>query len=243
MKTLQTTLLVVFILLGLTTTQAQWGNQKVKGNGNVTTITRSTSDYDSLRLSGWMDFEIVEGTEGKITIEGESNLLDYIITEVEYNGLVIKIENGVNLSPSRNKTIKITIPIQSINEVALAGSGDVKSNTTITTDNFESKVSGSGNINLDVDANKVDVTVTGSGDITLTGNTKNLEVTVTGSGDFDGERLNADYTEAKVTGSGDIVVIANKEIEARVTGSGDIKYKGNPEKVNKKVTGSGDISN
>lgn len=243
MKSLKITLIFAIVLVSFNTACAQWGNEKVRGNGDVTSITRSTSGYDALRLSGWMDFEIVEGTEGEIILEGESNLLDYIITEVEYKGLVIKIENGIHLSPSRNKTIKIIIPVQSINEVALAGSGEVKSNTTITTGNFESKVSGSGNINLDVDANKVDVTVTGSGDIILTGNTQNLEVSVTGSGAFNVETLYANYTEAKVTGSGDILVVANKDFIGSVTGSGDIKYKGNPEKVDKKVTGSGNISN
>lgn len=243
MKSLKITLLLAIALVSFNTACAQWGNEKIRGNGDVTTITRTTSDYDEIKLAGWMDFKLVKGAEGKITLEGESNLLEYIITEAEGNSLIVRIKNNVNLKPSSNKTIKVTIPFEDFNKLTLSGSGDVTSNATIHSNNFETRLSGSGDITLDIDAEDTEVVVTGSGDITLTGNTEELEVSVTGSGDFDGGKLNANYTEAKVTGSGDIVVIANKEIKARVTGSGDIKYKGNPEKVEKKVTGSGDISN
>ncbi|MGB6269562.1 MAG: head GIN domain-containing protein [Olleya sp.] len=243
MNTLKNNLFLCFAALSFTACNAQWGNGKtIKGNGNVTTITRTTADYDALRLAGWMDFELVKGTEGTITIEGEENLLEYIITQTENGSLVIKTENNINLKPSGNKTIKITIPFEDIGKVSLAGSGDVTSKATIVSDNFEAKVSGSGDVTLDVNATNVEGSVTGSGDLTLTGNTTNLEASVTGSGDFHGERLEADNTEAKVTGSGDIVVYAKKNLKARVTGSGDIEYKGNPEKVDTKVTGSGDIS-
>ncbi|QCE42662.1 head GIN domain-containing protein [Psychroserpens sp. NJDZ02] len=244
MTTLKQTLVLGLTLLIFTSCNAQWGNgKKIKGNGNVTTITRSTSDYDAIRLAGWMDFKLVKGTEGNITIEGEENLLNYIITEVESNSLLIKIKNNINLKPSGSKTITITIPFDDIDKVSLAGSGDVSSNATINSNNFETKVSGSGDMTLDIKSINVDATVTGSGDLTLTGHTKNLEASVTGSGDFHAGRLQADNAQTKVTGSGGIVVYAKDNLKAKVTGSGDIEYKGNPEKVDKKVTGSGDISN
>ena len=244
MKTLKNTLFLCATVLTFTACNAQWGNGKtIRGNGNVTTITRTTSDYDALRLAGWMDFELVKGTEGTITIEGESNLLDYIITEVKGDALIIKIEDNTNLKTSRNNTIKITIPYKDIEKVALAGSGDVTSNTTIKSTNFAAKVSGSGDVTLDIEAKNTEASVTGSGDLTLTGNTDNLKAGVTGSGDVHCGKLDADNTEAKVTGSGDVEVVAKKKLKARVTGSGDIEYKGNPEKVDTKVTGSGDISN
>lgn len=236
------TLILSLLVITITSCNAQWG-KTIKGNGNITTITRTTSDYNAIKLAGWMDFILVKGTEGTITIEGEENLLDYIITESKNGDLVIKTENNINLKPSGNKTIKITIPFEDIDKVSLSGSGDVISKALIKSNNFEAKVSGSGDVTLDVDSDNVEASVTGSGDLTLTGNTTNLQVNVTGSGDFHGERLQADNTEAKVTGSGDIVVYAKKNLKARVTGSGDIEYKGNPEKVDTKVTGSGDISN
>lgn len=185
MKTLKQTLVLTLALIAFTSCNAQWGKGKtIKGNGNITTITRTTSDYDAIRLAGWMEFELVEGEEGTITIEGEENLLDYILTEVEGHGLIVKTENNINLKPSGNKTIKITIPFKDIDKVSLSGSGDVTSNATIVSKNFEAKVSGSGDVTLNVNSTNVDASVTGSGDIEYKGSPSKVDKKVTGSGDI-----------------------------------------------------------
>lgn len=244
MNTLKQTLLLAITLSSFTFAQAQlWGNKKIKGNGNVTTITRSTSDYDEIKCAGWMDFILVKGNEGDITLEGESNLLEYIITEVEGNTLKIKTENNINLKPSFNKTITITIPFQDIDYVSLSGSGDVSSKNIIVANNFTTRVSGSGDIILDVDADEIEGSVTGSGDLTLNGKTNKLKASVTGSGDFHGYNLDAKDVEARVTGSGDVEIVCNGHLDAKVTGSGDIEYKGSPKSEDTKVTGSGSIGN
>jgi len=221
---------------------AQWG-KKVKGNGNVTTIERSVGEYDAIGLSGSFDLDLVSGKEGEITLEGESNLLEHIKTEVKNGKLSIKVEKGYNLKPSSwNDGIRITVPVESVNAVALSGSGDIVGKTTIKTDNFKTAMSGSGDITLDVEANSIDAAMSGSGDITLNGSARNFEATVSGSGDIKAYGLEADNVDATVSGSADIKVTANKMLKARVSGSGDISYRGNPDKVDTKSSGSGDIS-
>jgi hypothetical protein len=230
------------VLLFTASCTAQWG-KKVKGNGNVTTIERSVGEYDAIGLSGWFDVDLVAGKEGEITLEGESNLLEHIKTEVKNGKLSIKIEKGYNLKPSSwDDGIRITVPVKSIHSVALSGSGDIVGKTTIKTDNFETAMSGSGDITLDVDANSIDASMSGSGDITLNGSTTDFDAAISGSGDIKAYRLEADNVNATVSGSADIKVTANKMLKARVSGSGDISYRGNPEKVDTKASGSGDIS-
>lgn len=219
-----------------------WGNKRVSGNGDVTTITRSTNDYDAVACAGFMDFILVKGNEGNIKIEGEENLLEYIVTEVKDNKLIVKVENGVNLKTSWNKGIVITIPFEDINYVSLAGSGDVWNKDLIKENDFKVSLSGSGDLNLKVETKNLDSSITGSGDITIVGSTDNLKTGVTGSGDFHGFDLDSNNTEAYVTGSGDVSVVSNNMLKAKVTGSGDIEYKGNPEKEDTKVVGSGSIS-
>ena len=108
MKKLTTLAVVLAITVSCS---AQWG-KKVKGNGNTVTIDRSTGDYDAIAVSGWFDVDLVDGKEGKLTIEGESNLLEYIVTEVKNGKLVLKIEKGINLKPSNwNGGIRITVPV------------------------------------------------------------------------------------------------------------------------------------
>ncbi len=226
----------------VTVTSAQWG-KRVKGNGDVVTIERSVGDYDEVALSGWFDVELVSGQEGELSLKGESNLLEYIKTEVKDGKLVIKTEKGVNLRPSNwNGGIHITVPVERISSVALSGSGDIVGKTTIKADDFSTRMSGSGDITLSVEAQSVTAGLSGSGDIALEGKTTDLSVKVSGSGDVKAYDLEAENVTAQVSGSADIKVTANQSINAQVSGSGDIHYRGNPDKIKSKASGSGDIS-
>ncbi|MEH6406403.1 MAG: head GIN domain-containing protein [Leeuwenhoekiella sp.] len=238
-------ILTIIALIGLAIpASAQWGSQKVKGNGNKKTITRSISDYDKVNVSGSFDVFLVAGKEGEITIEAVENLMEYIITETEGNSLKIKTEKGYNLQPSNRMGIIITVPFEDLDEVTLAGSGDIQNKDLIKSNSFECSVSGSGDMVLDVEGGDIEASVAGSGDLTLRGSADKLEVNVTGSGDIHGKEMKAHDTEANVTGSGDIVINCDGgNLKARVTGSGDIQYVGDPAKEDFKVTGSGSISN
>lgn len=242
---MKTTILTLVTLLFLNVSHAQWweSGEKIKGNGKVTTITRSTSDYDGISCAGPFDYILVAGTEGKISIEGEENLLKYIVTEVKNNKLQVKTEKNINLKPSSNKTIKITIPFKDIDNISLAGSGDLSNTDTVTSTDLKVSLAGSGDIVLTIETNSVKGSIAGSGDLTLKGNTNDLEANISGSGDFHGFDLQANNTEVSIAGSGDAKVVSNESLKARVSGSGDIVYKGNPKTEDSKVAGSGSISN
>ncbi|MEW2923025.1 MULTISPECIES: head GIN domain-containing protein [Flavobacteriaceae] len=235
----------ITLLLALCTvaiTSAQWG-RRIKGDGNYVTIERSVGNYDGVALAGWFDVDLVNGNEGEITLEGESNLLEHIKTEVKNGTLVIKVEKGLNLRPSTwGKGIHITVPVESISEVSLSGSGDIVGQTTIKANNFSTRIAGSGDVSLTVEAQSVEASLSGSGDINLSGRTTDFKVQVSGSGDIKAYDLEAEFVTAAVSGSADIKVTANQSIDARVSGSGDIHYRGNPKKINSKSSGSGDIS-
>lgn len=238
-------ILVAFTLfLGITSANAQWwsSNKNIKGNGDMVTKNRKVSDYDEVSLVGSMDVVLVRGTEGNLQIEAESNLQEYITTEVKGSTLRISIEEGTSISPSRNNSIKITVPFEDIEGASVTGSGDIWNEDKITAKDFSISVTGSGDIKLEIDADEIKGKVTGSGDILLMGQANELDCGVTGSGDFDAFKLKAKLVHAQVSGSGDVMVWAENELNARVAGSGDIEYKGSPSKENFKTSGSGDIS-
>ncbi|MAP54211.1 head GIN domain-containing protein [Altibacter sp.] len=234
--------LIVCLLLVLNASEAaaQWGNKKVEGNGNVTTKTRNTQEYDAIKVVGSMAVHLESGSEGTISVTTDDNLHEFIIVEItEENTLVIRTEKSVSLRTK--KGIRVTVPFQDISLIELVGSGDIKTKDPIRSTALELAVIGSGDVILDVDTENLDAKVTGSGDMVLAGRTTNLELKLSGSGDFKGMDLEALNTEAFVSGSGDAKVTANNSLKARVNGSGDIRYSGNPSKSDTKVSGSGSI--
>jgi hypothetical protein len=215
---------------------------KIKGNGKVVTETRTTGDYDGIKISGFFDVNLVAGKEGKITIKGEENLLSSIKVEVEDNTLKIYIESFKNIRPSSGKDIQITVPFEKISNVALSGSGNIQSKDVIKSDKLLAKLSGSGNFNLAIDSNEFELNLSGSGNVNLRGTADNFTTKLSGSGDIDAGSLKSKNVDVNVSGSGNSKVTCNEKLTARVSGSGNIKYAGNPEKRDVKVSGSGNIT-
>ena len=236
--------LVAILTLTATAHAQWWGSKKVKGNGNEQTITRSVGSYDKVNVAGSFDVILVSGDEGDITIQAEENLMEYIVTETEGDALKIKVEKGYNLQPSRRMGILITVPFEDIEEVTLAGSGDVSNKDLIKAERFECAVAGSGDMILEIEADDIEASVAGSGDLTLRGKADKLEAKIAGSGDIHGEGMKAENIDASVAGSGDMDLRCDGgSLKARVSGSGDIQYSGKASKEDFKVSGSGSIKN
>jgi hypothetical protein len=233
-------LIVLSALFITTMANAQWSNKKIKGNGKVITEKRTTAGYDEINVSGFFDVVLVSGKEGSISIQGEENLMQYVKVEVEGNVLKIYTEKNVNIST--NKDIILTVPFEQISFVSLSGSGDLKSKNTIVGSKFAAKLSGSGDLTLDVKTTDFETNLSGSGDVVLTGNSDSFTSKISGSGDVDAVNLVTKKANLTISGSGDMKVNCSENLYARVSGSGNIAYKGNPESKDTKVNGSGEIT-
>lgn len=238
-KSVQLIVLTAFLVCNIANAQS---SNKITGNGNVVSQTRETSDYDGIKVAGSFDVDLVSGKEGKIIIKGEENLLAVIKVEVVENILKVYVEKNTNIRSSMGKKIQITIPFEKITELSLAGSGDIKSKDPIKNNKFSARLAGSGNFDLNVDADTLELDLSGSGNAHLKGNSNNFTAKLAGSGNIDAVNLKSKNADVKVSGSGNSKINCNESLTARVSGSGDIKYTGNPEKRDVKVSGSGNIS-
>ena len=236
MKTLKT---VATLLLFITSLQSFAFTKKIKGNGNVVTESRTTTDYDKISVGGSFEVTLVAGEEGNLNVQIEDNLKEYLITEVEKGTLKIKWKKGINIYTK--KGVKITVPFKDIESVSLAGSGNITSEDTINADDLSIAIAGSGDINLDVNAGDINSRIAGSGNIIVNGSGKNLECRIAGSGDFKGYDLNVENVDTRIAGSGNVQTSVNSTLTARISGSGNVHYKGSPT-TNVKVSGSGSVT-
>jgi hypothetical protein len=237
---------ITFLLLTISisiSSKAQdwWGNsKKIKGNGNVVTVTRTTpTNYNAIGVGGSFDVILIKGKEGNIKIEGEENIIPYVETEVRGNRLKIKYQKNINVRTTKRLTVTVTY--NNISSVSLGGSGNITSNNTLKTNNFKASLGGSGNITLDVDAVEINANIGGSGNIKLAGNSNELTCAIAGSGSIKAYDLKTDILSATIAGSGNIRTTVKTKIKAKVVGSGSIYYKGNPKYIDTKSVGSGDV--
>jgi hypothetical protein len=236
-------LLLLIAILGINTANAQWwsSNKRVDGNGQIVTKVFNTSDYDKISGRNSLNIVLVEGKEGTITVEAESNIMEHLEVEVKGDRLEIGIEDGYNINT--RKGIQVRVPVKSISSLSMAGSGDITSTVKLKSRNMHISVAGSGDIALEVTSEKLRVSIAGSGDIKLSGRTEHLDASVAGSGDISAFNLKANNVDASIAGSGDVSVYCNGgELQASIIGSGDLRYKGTTSKIKKSILGSGGIT-
>jgi hypothetical protein len=236
------------LALGLAAGAQAWtwnlgSGERVDGNGEMGSETRSLGAFEAIRLSGNFKLKVRQAGGDTLEISADKNLLPYIETRVvESKGglktLEIAPKNGYRLSS--RQPVQVHVGMIVLRRLALDGSGDARVEG-MKTPRLEVAVAGSGDVLLsELFSEEASFSVAGSGDIQAQGRVNALKVSVAGSGDVKAADLAADEVRVSVAGSGDVLVQANKQLKASIAGSGDVRYRGTPQ-ISSSVAGSGSI--
>ncbi|UTW55725.1 head GIN domain-containing protein [Kordiimonas sp. SCSIO 12610] len=221
---------------GLVTTAALATNS----SKDVSEEMRDVADFTNIALQGSMDVIVTVGKEKSVKVIADSDIIDYLETEVKGDRLIIDLEDGRSYRNIKKMQVIVTTP--SLEGASLYGSGDmdikdVKSNK------FDFELRGSGDAVLrDFSVKKLDIDLAGSGDIEGDGSCDNLEIDLRGSGDIAARDIKCENVEVNLRGSGDVNVFAEKTAEVNVRGSGDVDVFGDPDTLDSNVRGSGDVN-
>lgn len=209
----------------------------IEGNGKMGTRTVRVNDITAVKLNLSADVTLVpDSAEHEIVIEGESNIIKLVT--IEQNAGRVRI--GSEPCISTHKELKIKVPVSTLKDLQLNGSGNINSAFKVKTDDLELGINGSGNLDLDVDAQHIESQINGSGNILLKGTTVGHRIMINGSGNVEAENLASAGVKVTVNGSGDCKVLVTNDLEAIIRGSGNVYYSGSP-KVQSEIKGSGSV--
>ena len=238
-------LAIAFVGLTFNSCVININGESVKGDGNVVTRDFTISHFDELvcALPATVNYSVAD--QSTCTVRLDENLFDYVDVVVKDGELVLrqpKPKGGKYINFNATEfVIDITGP--NVDEITLAGSGDLNILSPIHEQSLEVSIAGSGNVVFkeEVDINHLELSVAGSGDILIDkGTIREIEAEIAGSGKIVSHADVRDL-DANVAGSGDITAQVNGSLEYFIAGSGDIKYYGDAE-VKGKVMGSGTIT-
>lgn len=204
-----------------------------------------------------------QGSPQKVELEGNREILEEIETEVDGGRLRIGKEGKWFDWDFGNDKITVYITVPDIEGVSVSGSGDIVGQSKIRTNDLELKVSGSGSMELDVEARgDVEADVSGSGNMNLRGHFESFESDVSGSGrvvlraNIDNTANfgisgsgkieasgSADFVRTRISGSGKVLAadLETKRCEVRISGSGDVEINVISE-LDATISGSGSVS-
>jgi hypothetical protein len=188
----------------------------VPGSGNAKSEIRNVPAFSAVRVAGAIDAEITTGSESRVEITGDDNIVPLVTSDVQ--GDRLEIGTSKNFRTRVHLVAKIALP--RLTGIALTGSGDITARG--------------------VQSDRLDVSLSGSGTIRADGTAHETRVELLGSGTIQLDQLAAERAAVSVSGSGNVAVAASKALDVSITGSGDVTYRGDPE-LKKAITGSGSV--
>lgn len=245
--------LYLFVVMFLSTTLLTAQNREVRNVENFTKITFGFPGKLYLK----------QGSPQKVELEGDSDVLQEVETEVDGGRLRIGKEGKWFDWNTNDDRITVYITVPDIEGVSVSGSGNIIGQTKIRTNDIDLSVSGSGSMSLDVEARgDVDANVSGSGDMDLKGHFESFESDVSGSGKVTLDATidntadfgisgsgkieasgTADIVKTRISGSGKVLAanLETNSCDVRISGSGDVEINVKNE-LDANISGSGSVS-
>jgi hypothetical protein len=199
--------------------------KRIRGNGNITTQTRSAGQFNSVEVSGNIDVYARQDSSPAIKVETDDNLQQYV--EVRNDGDVLRIrsEEGYNLKPSRQ--IKVYVSSATFKRFQASGACDLFSDSKITSaTEIDYDLSGSCGVTMEVNAPRISADASGACTIKLNGQTKDFHVQGSGSTNIKSFDLLAENVDLDISGAGDAELNASVKISGTISGAASVKYKG-----------------
>ncbi|MEC7752653.1 MULTISPECIES: head GIN domain-containing protein [Roseivirga] len=225
----------IFVVLLSFVVLSAWSQQKE---------TRNVGDFNGIAMNISGKVYVTQGNKNEVIVEADGETLEEVITEVRGNRLSISSRSRrswFSWGDRGTGRVNVYITVRDLREVVVSGAGDVIGQRLIKTDDLRLSISGSGDIELEVDAKTIQSKISGSGNIDLKGSAQEASLGISGSGKYYAESLKADDYNITITGSGRASVAVFGELEVRISGSGSVYYSGQPTGVNTSVSGSGRV--
>ena len=206
------------------------------GEGPIVSEEINLTDFDGVELSISADVFITQGPVQTVVIEGQQNIIDEVDRSVRNGIWEIEFDDCVDSS----EDLKVFITMPNVTSLRISGSGNIVSENVLVIDDVSLVISGSGDMDIAMEADDIDSRISGSGRVTLEGIADDVEFEISGSGDYKTFGLEVSRADIEIRGSGDAEVYVIDELDVKITGSGDVFYKGNPS-LDVEITGSGEV--
>jgi hypothetical protein len=209
----------------------------IDGSGTIASETRDVGDFQSVSLTMPATLTVREGNLPAILIEADDNILPFISTTVKDGTLTIS-QSRPCVRPTGN--VRITAVSPAFRELAILGTGDIRSDGTLRSTSLAARITGAGNLDLAVETSTLITTITGTGNVHLTGTAQEHTISLPGAGSVDAAALQTARTSVEILGSGNAKVNASETLSVKITGAGTVLYAGNPQ-VEQTITGAGSV--
>lgn len=220
-------LTLLFIALFATLSAQNWGKrERIKGNGNTITKDRKVSGFTGIKACCSFTVEVSKGAPS-VRVEAESNLQEYIRTDVSSGQLSIRYSQNVNIS--NHKPVRIYVTMKELDYVSASSSSTINFRGDFKGDDLEVRVSSSGKIkNLEFSGNDIRLEANSSGKLDIAGSGTYIRASANSSGKISASNCRVKRAKAGVNSGGSINLNVSDKLDANASSGGTIRYSGSP---------------
>ena len=208
---------------------------------------RSVSNFTKISFQTGGKMYLKQGSVNSVELEGDKDILEKIETRVEGGRLIIGHEDDRSWFNWRSswdeEKIIAYVTVKDFDGLYASGSGNIIAQTKLVGDDMDIKVSGSGSIDAEIEAEAVSARVSGSGDLILKGKMKSMDSDISGSGKISFDGAIAGRVDIGISGSGRFYAAGSAdEIKSSISGSGKVNAADLiVDKCDVRISGSGDV--
>ena len=199
-------------------------------------VSRNLGDFDEVKVFDKINVKLIESSENKIVVTGAR--ADEVETVNKNGELKIRMPFPQLLS---GEDIMVKLYFKNLESIAVSEGSYVSSEEDFKQTSLDLNAKSGGEINLDLNVDKVIVKANAGGIITLSGKAKNQEVLITSGGILNAKDLETSQTTISVAAGGKSEIHASTLVDAKVRAGGSIFIYGKPKQINKEVFIGGTI--
>jgi len=225
---------------------AGFGNT-IRGSGQVVQEERAVGDFRGVELATIGTLHIEVGERESLRIQAEDNLLPHFQTTVRGETLVIDVQRGTSLRPTR--PVDYTLTVVDLDSIALSSSGNAEAPDLesklftvrvsssgglkmgdLTCDTFRAAISSSGDVSVgQVNGQRLEAELSSSGDLNVAGGAvERQEIQISSSGNCAAGNLHSQEADVRLSSSGSATIWVAERLTAHLSSSGSLHYAGNP---------------
>lgn len=192
-------LLIVYATVSCTVTGG------IPGNNQIVEEPRPVAPFTEIENASTLKIVFQQSDNCSVTVKTDSNLQQYITTEVQNKRLIIKINTKQSLSAAAKSVITVSAP--NIEQIVNNGVGD-----------FDI---------LGLSVPSLQITNRGVGNLRLEGQVESMIINNSGVGNFNAQNCTTDSITLNNSCVGNIKINADKSLSITSSGVGNITYSGN----------------
>jgi hypothetical protein len=213
----------------------------ITGSGNVVESEESFTGFDRVEVEHSFRVTITQGEEYQVTIRVDDNLVDQL--DVRKSGSTLTI----GLEPARSFTIfsatmQAEIVMPELKGVGLSGNSRAMITGFASSDDFEAGLSGSSELEGDIEAGDTRLGLSGSSQVVLSGSGEDLTIDASGSSDLDLSDFTAGNADIDLSGASTATVNISGTLDVSASGSSDVYYLGDPTMGRIDTSGSSSVT-